>query len=61
MFALGVMNLIVLCCLSATVDICRLACVYQTHANILVTFTPPLLSAVPLLFKQLPTNLRSHL
>ena len=62
MFALGVMNLIVLCCSSATVvDICMLACVYQTHANILVTFTPPLLSAVPLLFKQLPTNLRSHL
>jgi len=55
-----VMNLIVLCCSSATVDICMLD-VFNRQLLIFQSDLPFLLSVVPLLFKILLTNLRSHL
>jgi len=60
MFALTVMNLIVLCCSSATVDICMLD-VFSRQLLIFQSDLSFLLSVVPLLFKTLLTNLRSHL
>jgi len=52
MFALTVMNLTVLCCSSATVDICMLDVFYR-QLLIFQSDLPFLLSVVPLLFKTL--------
>jgi len=52
MFALTVMNLIVLCCSSATVDICMLD-VFNKQLLIFQSDLPSLLSVVPLLFKNI--------
>jgi len=52
MFALTVMNLIVLCCSSAAVDICMLD-VFNRQLLIFQSDLPFLLSVVPLLFKTL--------
>jgi len=52
MFALSVMNLIVLCCSSAAVDICMLD-VFNRQLLIFLSDLPFLLSVVPLLFKNI--------
>ena len=53
-------NYVVLCCPSATVGTCLFACVNKSLLRFQSDF-PSMLSVVPLFFKKLPKNLRSHL